>query len=265
MNNQDCPIHPDDLPRISQMHADYLADEDGTLTSAAKLQDDAYRLGYQRAQQPTDWQPSGADYDHSIHTNPDAKSWADLFAATFPGLADKHELMITWFANAMMAMHDYLKAQQPQSAEAVAYVLTRDGEVCYEADDGIVISNTPGDETDLYKWQPVYFTTPQPSAGVATDAARDVLAERHRQISAEGWTPEHDDEHDMGSLASAAGCYAMYTLAYPTGDPHPNWPWDKAWWKPSQDGRRNLVKAGALILAEIERLDRLNGKEVGRG
>lgn len=49
MNNQDCPIHPDDLPRISQMHADYLADEDGTLTSAAKLQDDAYRLGYQRA------------------------------------------------------------------------------------------------------------------------------------------------------------------------------------------------------------------------
>lgn len=58
----------------------------------------------------------------------------------------------------------YQRAQQPQSAEAVAYVLTRDGEVCYEADDGIVISNTPGDETDLYKWQPVYFTTPQPSA-----------------------------------------------------------------------------------------------------
>jgi len=65
------------------------------------------------------WQPAGADYDHSIHTNPDAKAWADLFVATFPGLVDKHELMITWFANAMMAMHDHLKSQQPQSAEAV--------------------------------------------------------------------------------------------------------------------------------------------------
>lgn len=136
---------------------------------------------YQRAQQATDWQPSGADYDHSIHTNPDAKAWADLFVATFPGLADKHELMIAWFANAMMAMHDHLKAQQPQSAEAVAYVLTRDGEVCYEADDGIVISNTPGDETDLYKWQPVYFTTPQPSAGVVmpdVSAMAKVLSDR---------------------------------------------------------------------------------------
>ena len=95
-----------------------------------------------------------------------------------------------------------------------------------------------------------------PAPARVTDAARDVLAERQRQISAEGWTPDHDDEHDTGSLAAAAGCYAMYTLAYPAGDPHHNWPWDKAWWKPSADRRRNLVKAGALILAEIERLDR---------
>lgn len=89
-----------------------------------------------------------------------------------------------------------------------------------------------------------------------TAAAHDVLAERLRQVSVEGWTSEHDDEYQHGSLASAAGCYAMYTLAYPAGDPHPNWPWDKAWWKPSDDRRRNLVKAGALILAEIERIDR---------
>lgn len=93
-------------------------------------------------------------------------------------------------------------------------------------------------------------------APLLSTAAQDVLAERNRQITAEGWTPAHDDEHTFGSLASAAGCYAMYTLAYPAGDPHPNWPWDRAWWKPSQDNRRNLVKAGALILAEVERLDR---------
>lgn len=91
----------------------------------------------------------------------------------------------------------------------------------------------------------------------------DVQAERRRQIEAEGWTPEHDDEHDTGALASAAGCYAMFSLAYPAGDPSHFWPWDKSWWKPSPDGRRNMVKAGALILAEIERLDRVAASQGG--
>ncbi|HCJ7661664.1 TPA: hypothetical protein NV425_004340 [Pseudomonas aeruginosa] len=91
----------------------------------------------------------------------------------------------------------------------------------------------------------------------------DVQAERKRQVEAEGWTPEHDDEHDTGALASAAGCYAMFSLAYPAGDPSHCWPWDKSWWKPSPDGRRNMVKAGALILAEIERLDRVAASQGG--
>lgn len=64
------------------------------------------------AQQSAPWAPSGADYDRAIHRNPDAKAWADFFIATFPGQADKHDLMLGWFANAMMAMHDHLKAQQ---------------------------------------------------------------------------------------------------------------------------------------------------------
>lgn len=80
------------------------------------------------------------------------------------------------------------------------------------------------------------------------DAARDVLAERRRQVESEGWSPEHDDKHTDNELSRAAGCYALGVTAY--------WPWDQDWWKPS-DRRRNLVKAGALILAEIERLDRL--------
>jgi hypothetical protein len=92
----------------------------------------------------------------------------------------------------------------------------------------------------------------------------DVLAERQRQINTEGWTPEHDDEHRDYAMSCAAGCYAMYTLAYPEGDPPPQWPWDKAWWKP-KDHRRNLVKAGALILAEIERIDRLAQRDGGKG
>lgn len=100
-----------------------------------------------------------------------------------------------------------------------------------------------------------------PVAPAMSDAARDVLAERQRQISAEGWTPEHDDGQEDYKLASAAGCYAMFTLAYPAGDPPSYWPWDRSWWKPSADRRRNLVKAGALILAEIERLDRARGAQ----
>lgn len=83
-------------------------------------------------------------------------------------------------------------------------------------------------------------------------AAADVLAERRRQIEVEGWTPENDDAFQAGDLAMAAACYAQ-------GESWPlvprSWPWAGSWWKPT-DRRRDLVKAGALILAEIERLDR---------
>jgi hypothetical protein len=86
------------------------------------------------------------------------------------------------------------------------------------------------------------------------DAARDVLAERKRQIEAECWTPQHDDEHGNGEMAKAAACYALGSQGWPQRGVN-FWPWDASWWKP-RDHRSNLVKAGALILAEIERLDR---------
>lgn len=66
--------------------------------------------------QPNPWAPNRFEYDRSIHSNPDAKAWADLFVQTFPGLADKHDLMVTWFANAMMAMHDHLQRKSAQPA-----------------------------------------------------------------------------------------------------------------------------------------------------
>lgn len=97
-----------------------------------------------------------------------------------------------------------------------------------------------------------------------------IAAERHRQVDAEGWTPEHDDEHDDGALVSAAVCYEFAALAlvhnaevdaYEVLD---FWPWDESWWKPSDDPIRNLVKAGALIAAEIDRLGRLTRCTGGR-
>ncbi len=95
----------------------------------------------------------------------------------------------------------------------------------------------------------------------------DVQAERRRQVEAEGWTPEHDDEHSHGQMARAAACYAL------AGSSAPNdgtaallvslaWPWDEQWWKPST-ARRDMVKACALGLAEIERLDRAAATQGG--
>ncbi|KVD57297.1 hypothetical protein WI87_18830 [Burkholderia ubonensis] len=86
-----------------------------------------------------------------------------------------------------------------------------------------------------------------------TNAVRDVLAERRRHVEQEGWTPEHDDQHTDGAMARAAACYAYPELTAIAG--LRTWPWDTTWWKPSAP-RRNLVKAVALGIAEIERLDR---------
>jgi len=97
-------------------------------------------------------------------------------------------------------------------------------------------------------------------------AARDVIAERRRQIEAEGWTSWHDDQHHRGEMAMAAACYAhpervfiarqLAGRGYETYTSYRDaWPWADEWWKP-RGRRRDLVRAAALILAEIERLDR---------
>ena len=87
-----------------------------------------------------------------------------------------------------------------------------------------------------------------------------IAAERQRQIEVEGWTPEHDAEHKNGELSLAARCYAQTAQAqicgWSSGAPERTWPWSNKWWKPSDDPIRNLVKAGALIAAEIDRLQR---------
>lgn len=91
-------------------------------------------------------------------------------------------------------------------------------------------------------------------------AQRAINAERSRQKDVEGWTPEHDDQHDRGDLAAAAASYA--TATGPGAECPDIWPWDVMWWKPG-DYARNLEKAGALIQAELEREYRAKEKKGG--
>lgn len=94
----------------------------------------------------------------------------------------------------------------------------------------------------------------------------DISAERQRQVDEEGWTEEHDDQHRNGEMARAAAAYCESAARPKLFARRPgaaftvpmSWPvaWDRSWWKPTSS-RRDLVKAGALIVAEIKRIDRL--------
>lgn len=102
--------------------------------------------------------------------------------------------------------------------------------------------------------------------------ARDIAAERARQLRAEGWAPEHDDLHTRGQLAAAAACYAWPGRALIAVHVRgmsaalPAWPWDATHDRREvYDRRRALVVAGALLAAEIDRLDRAAARGVVPG
>lgn len=128
-------------------------------------------------------------------------------------------------------------------------------------------------------WLP--FTPEDQLPPTLSAAMRDVFLERRRHIEVEGFTPEHDDQHRGRGMARAAACYALFASVSDeareatdlparmttTGKPISGWtaflelwPWARSWWKP-KDRRRDLVRAGALIIAEIERLDRAAERE----
>lgn len=120
------------------------------------------------------------------------------------------------------------------------------------------------EEIEFY-WPPKPQTEPEPKA--IQTGTELIAAERQRQIEVERHIPEHDDLWSNFELADAASSYAMFASQLDGKRdrirecPPPPWPFMKGWWKPSPDnsidGRiRELVKAGALIAAEIDRLNR---------
>ncbi|MFN3200070.1 MAG: hypothetical protein ACE366_16860 [Bradymonadia bacterium] len=107
---------------------------------------------------------------------------------------------------------------------------------------------------------------------MSSTGAERIAIERHRQLTAEGWTHQHDAKHTGHEITLAAIAYAASAL--PNGnavilakpgehgrrlylDP---FPWDSSWDKrPTgsssiREKIRALEKAGALLAAEIDRL-----------
>jgi len=107
-------------------------------------------------------------------------------------------------------------------------------------------------------------------------AMTTIIHEREAHTTREGWTAEHDDQHADGELWKAAHFYVNTALNSPVWaytNFRTKWPWDPEWFKPWKkdpagnytaeiDKERCLIKSGALILAEQERLERALQKVV---
>lgn len=100
-----------------------------------------------------------------------------------------------------------------------------------------------------------------------TDSTAGTLAithERIRQIEKEGFDAEHDSDHNPAELIFAAEAYQQYARCqlnmqiagrtFSSSEVPDYWPWEPEWFKPSDDIRRNLEKAGALIVAAYDRI-----------
>lgn len=102
-------------------------------------------------------------------------------------------------------------------------------------------------------WSPLTATRAYFASAPAPepDGAQMIAAERRRQVDTEGYTVSHDAEHGERELVEAAISYAKAQdeNAFAGG----MWPWERSAWKP-KDRLRNLVRAGALIAAGIDRL-----------
>lgn len=95
-----------------------------------------------------------------------------------------------------------------------------------------------------------------------------IVDERNRQLVEEKFDATRDANYTKGELACAAACYAMTIeerekyQSYSFSEPRiwfPRWwpkSWDIKWWKPTPENRiKELAKAGALIAAEIDRIN----------
>lgn len=121
----------------------------------------------------------------------------------------------------------------------------------------------PRVEADLAAWLDA-AGDPGGAPPETVDAAEAVLIERKRQIEVEGYDPASDDRNysdvHARNLALAAAAYAASASSRYKAEAFMLWPFHPDTFKP-RSPREDLVRAGALILAEIERLDRQAARE----
>ncbi|HEL7748804.1 TPA: hypothetical protein UL761_000308 [Stenotrophomonas maltophilia] len=114
-----------------------------------------------------------------------------------------------------------------------------------------------------------------PAQGIDLGPGVQAIAiERQRQMAAERFTSTHDEQYQRGELAKAAVAYAqLAAMELDAGtrghigwlNPPAIWPWEAHWWKPV-DARRDLVRAGALIAAQLDLIDQRDAAPgVGNG
>lgn len=103
------------------------------------------------------------------------------------------------------------------------------------------------------------------------NGAQLIAKERERQQRGEGYDWRHDDNHDHGEIALAAAVYALpveyrkyeiwvsklWRLLWPHGWPFKGAVDIQSTTQPLDSRIRELVKAGALVAAEIDRLQRI--------
>lgn len=84
------------------------------------------------------------------------------------------------------------------------------------------------------------------------DGASLIVAERARQMTKEGWTPEHDDTHQYADLAVNAAILCVHGTDAEVVDHS-----ERPDWNLTRHPRiKQLIIAGALIAAEIDRVTR---------
>jgi len=116
-------------------------------------------------------------------------------------------------------------------------------------------ANWPDDfsENTKKEWTVIYFELEMRNRRFAL--LDEILNERILQIIKHGYSESHDDEHSDGSIADAAAHYAS------TKDDAGLWPWDVQYDKKDSKSRRDqLITSIAMLISEVERVDRASKK-----
>lgn len=138
--------------------------------------------------------------------------------------------------------------------------------------------HNPVAELHLTQREPIAVALQQESRRVLSgEALSRLLRERIEQVERHGYTRSHDADHQEGEIGLGALAYLCAGLAVELGDGFDEaaarqaacldsaanvWPWPRELFRP-HDYETCLVKAGAMILAELDR--KIAAREQGAG